>query len=105
GWRIRSCNGRRATRPPTVRPEAPMAVGPIIPPGLEWAYTFAVGQQWPQGNEDSLRALAQVWRDADKSIHDIVDEGNGAARQVTLSIQGPSADEFIAHWNEWTNGD
>ncbi len=82
-----------------------MTVQPIIPADWGWAYTIAVGQQWPQGNEDLLRLLAQAWQAAAQGVLAIAEDGTVAANAVTFAIQGPSADQFIDEWNRWVDGD
>ena len=33
-------------------------------PPLDWLYPLAVGQSWPEGDEDLARQAAQAWTDA-----------------------------------------
>ncbi len=69
-----------------------MSVPPIIPPEWSWAYDIAVGQNWPQADEDAVRRVAQAWTDALQGLVAIADGGNTAATNVNYSVQSISSD-------------
>lgn len=82
-----------------------MPVQPIIPPEWGWAYDIAVGQDWPQADEDALRRLAQAWTDAMEALLTVADGGNAAAQNVNYSVQSVSSDEFNNYWSAYVDGD
>ena len=82
-----------------------MAVQPIIPPEWSWAYDLAVGQGWPQADEDALRRVAQAWTDAMEQLLAVADGGNAAAANVNYSVQAISSDEFNNYWSSYVDGD
>lgn len=82
-----------------------MPVPPLIPPEWGWAYDIAVGQDWPQADEDALRRLAQAWTDAMEGLLTVADGGNVAAQNVNYSVQSVSSDEFNNYWSAYVSGD
>lgn len=82
-----------------------MSVQPIIPPEWAWAYDIAVGQTWPEADEDAVRRVAQAWTDALRGLVAIADGGNTAAQNVNYSVQAVSSDEFNKYWSRYVDGD
>jgi len=80
-------------------------VQPIIPPEWGWAYDIAVGQDWPQADEDALRRVAQAWTDAMEALLTVAGGGDAAARNVNYSVQSVSSDEFNNYWSGYVDGD
>ena len=72
---------------------------------LDWLYPLAVGQSWPEGDEDLARQAAQAWTDALRSIVKLADSGNAVADGVNYSVQGASGDVFNRYWDKYVGGD
>jgi hypothetical protein len=81
-----------------------MTVGPIIPPQWPFIYTLAVGQDWPQADEDALRRVAQAWTDAVDGLAQISQHGQGATDRVHFSVQSITLEQFDLHWQQYTIG-
>lgn len=82
-----------------------MSVAPIIPAGCPWVYDLLVGQEWPAGDEDSMRRGAHAWLDAKKSIEQVAGHGDDASAGVTDNVQAVSVDAFTTFWDEYIAGD
>ncbi|MDT7699289.1 MAG: hypothetical protein QOJ30_1614, partial [Pseudonocardiales bacterium] len=65
-----------------------------IPPELNWLVLITAGQNWPKGDEDRLRELAQVWRDTASELNGLVDGVDPLVRSVLGNVHGASADQF-----------
>ena len=59
-----------------------------IPEPVQWLVPVVVGTDWPEGDEDALRRLAQAWGQAATAICQATGEGNVAARTIT-QVLGP----------------
>ncbi|MFE2409932.1 hypothetical protein ACFXDE_16510 [Kitasatospora sp. NPDC059408] len=67
-----------------------------MPPELAWVARLAVGQSWPKGDEDKLRALGAAWYDTAQQLDSITKEIGPATLGVRNSISGPVAEQFNA---------
>ncbi|NUL07435.1 hypothetical protein HRW07_30300, partial [Streptomyces lunaelactis] len=65
-----------------------------MPPELAWVANLAVGQSWPQGDEDNLRALGAAWEDAAQELRGISEHIGSSANGVLESVGGQVGDEF-----------
>ncbi|MEU6174060.1 hypothetical protein ABZ832_19330 [Streptantibioticus parmotrematis] len=65
-----------------------------LPPELDWVAKLAVGQDWPDADEDKLRALGEAWDDAAQQLGEISREISPIATGVLQNISGAVADEF-----------
>ncbi|MEE1782631.1 hypothetical protein PUR71_06800 [Streptomyces sp. SP17BM10] len=65
-----------------------------LPPEIAWVARLAVGQSWPKGDEDKLRALGAAWYDTAQQLDSITKEIGPATHGVLNSISGPVADQF-----------
>ncbi|MBC3841050.1 hypothetical protein GXW82_14450 [Streptacidiphilus sp. 4-A2] len=65
-----------------------------LPPWLAWVAALAVGQNWPKGDEDGLRALGEAWDSASQQLVDIGEEIGPATQGVLSNIGGSVATEF-----------
>ena len=74
-------------------------------PPLDWLYPLAVGQSWPEGNEDLARQAAQAWTDALSGIVTLARSGNTVAESVNYSVQGASGEVFNRYWDKYVGGD
>ncbi|MGW2248747.1 WXG100-like domain-containing protein [Kitasatospora sp. NPDC001660] len=67
-----------------------------LPPEIAWVARLAVGQSWPKGDEDKLRALGAAWYDTAQQLDSITKEIGPATLGVRNSISGPVAEQFNA---------
>lgn len=65
-----------------------------IPPSLAWAASLAVGQEWPQGDEDKLLALGTAWEEAARELDAVGPELQPIIAEVLASIAGPTVEQF-----------
>ncbi|PWI42165.1 hypothetical protein [Streptomyces sp. ICBB 8177] len=65
-----------------------------LPPELAWVAKLAVGQDWPDADEDKLRSLGEAWDDAARQLNEISREISPIATGVLQNISGAVADEF-----------
>jgi hypothetical protein len=78
----------------------------VVPPGVQVLLEIVVGNQWPEGNEGDLRAMAANWRDAGTLVNDLVDGTRSATAQVDAAIQaGTARGEIDAVLHGLTDGD
>ena len=76
-----------------------------IPEAVQWLVPIVVGADWPEGDEDALRRLAQAWEQAATAIGEVAGDGNTAALAALSAIQGEAADAFAEHWDRFVAGD
>ena len=76
-----------------------------IPEAVQWLVPIVVGADWPEGDEDALRRLAQAWEQAATAIGEVTSDGNAAAQAACSAIQGAAADAFAEHWDRFVAGD
>ncbi|MGH8964868.1 MAG: hypothetical protein ACRDXB_06005, partial [Actinomycetes bacterium] len=69
-----------------------------IPEPVQWLVPIVVGADWPEGDEDALRRLAQAWEQAAKAISVATGDGSAAAQAVGSAMQGEAADAFAEYW-------
>ncbi|TDD34901.1 WXG100-like domain-containing protein [Saccharopolyspora elongata] len=55
-----------------------------------------VGNDWPEGNPDELRAMAAGWRETVEHLGHVVELVNRGAAQVARALTGETADSFRA---------
>ena len=64
-----------------------------ISPDVSWILALT-GQPWPEGDEDQLRALGDVWDSAGVALAGISDAFGSAASGVLQNLGGSPADSF-----------
>ena len=80
-------------------------MGMEMPGAVTWLLPIVVGQSWPEGDEDKLRALRDAWHVASKAISPVSDIGSKAAGDVTANWTGDSATAFAEQWRKFVDGD
>jgi hypothetical protein len=65
-----------------------------VPPAVQKLLEFLVGNDFPEGNEGDLRAMATAWRDLGNHLQAIIGDAGAAAASVGRGISGPVLDEF-----------
>ncbi|MDT7724706.1 MAG: hypothetical protein QOI21_1282 [Actinomycetota bacterium] len=76
-----------------------------MPGEVAWLLPIVVGESWPEGDEDKLRALRDAWLVASKSITPVAEIGSKAASEVVANWTGDSATAFAEQWKKFTEGD
>jgi hypothetical protein len=76
-----------------------------MPGAVAWLLPIVVGESWPEGDEDKLRALRDAWHVAAKSIGPVAEIGTKGAGDVTANWTGDSATAFAEQWKNFTDGD
>lgn len=76
-----------------------------MPAEVTWLLPIVVGESWPEGDEDKLRALRDVWHAAAAAITPVTDSGNTAAREVLAAWNGDDAEAFDEFWKKFVDGD
>ena len=65
-----------------------------LPPELDWVAKLAVGQSWPQGDEDKLLELGDAWNEAAQQLVTITASIDPATSGVLSNLGGTVADQF-----------
>ncbi|MET9914358.1 hypothetical protein ABZZ74_47985 [Streptomyces sp. NPDC006476] len=68
-----------------------------IPPALAWVAMLAVGQQWPQGDEDELLALGTAWEETAQELGGLSSQLDPSVSGVLESVAGRVAEAFRDH--------
>lgn len=68
-----------------------------IPTWAQDLLMILVGNQWPTGNETALRAEADAWTAAAKSVRDCIQDLTDAKAQLDQGLTGNSKDAFDAY--------
>ncbi|MGW1060561.1 WXG100-like domain-containing protein [Micromonospora rubida] len=71
---------------------------PGPPEGLEWVTFVLVGENWPEGDEDGMRALAEVWLRLGEDLAPLEGQLRSVVAQLEAAGQGPAlaaAQEFL----------
>jgi hypothetical protein len=83
-----------------------VSIQPVFALSPDWSAVFvlACGQEWPDADEDQLRAMAQAWTDALAGLINLAATSHTTAELVTFSVQAHSTEDFVAFWSEFTKG-
>ena len=65
----------------------------------------AAGVQWPQADEDAMRATATAWRQAGQSLTTVSTDADGSATKALAGAQGDTALAAQQHWNGFIEPD
>ncbi|GLW95145.1 glycohydrolase toxin TNT-related protein [Actinokineospora globicatena] len=76
-----------------------------IPSEITWLFPIVVGESWPEGDEDKLRALADTWRTAGGDVDDVIAQAKSAASQAIGGMDGQAAEAFEKYWAQFVEGD
>jgi uncharacterized protein YukE len=76
-----------------------------MPGAVTWLLPIVVGESWPEGDEDKLRALRDAWHVASKALSPVSEIGSKAASEVTANWTGDSATAFAEQWKKFVDGD
>lgn len=76
-----------------------------IPEAVQWLVPIVVGTNWPEGDEDALRRLAEAWERAAAAINEATGDGDAAAQAALGTMRGATAEAFTQYWNRFVAGD
>lgn len=76
-----------------------------IPGAVQWLVPIVVGTDWPEGDEDALRRLAEAWTTAASDIDSVLDDTDAAVQAALGCMQGQTADAFTKFGQDLTSGD
>ncbi|PLV50473.1 hypothetical protein X011_13445, partial [Mycobacterium tuberculosis variant microti OV254] len=79
-------------------------MGIEIPPELQWV-AYLTGQQWPQGDETAMFALAGDWNSAAEQLSDAAPALQQAQSQVSSSLTGQTANAVAGQFESLLSGD
>ncbi|HEU5475808.1 MAG TPA: TNT domain-containing protein [Actinophytocola sp.] len=79
-------------------------MGIQLPPELADVAARA-GVEWPEADEDRMRASAAAWRDAGGKLTNLSRDADHAARSALGTVQGPAADAARTHWSTFVHPD
>ncbi|HWC81249.1 MAG TPA: glycohydrolase toxin TNT-related protein [Pseudonocardiaceae bacterium] len=57
------------------------------------------GVQWPQADEEAMRASAQAWRQAGTRMSGVSADADGTANKALSAVRGDAGDAARTHWN------
>ncbi len=75
-----------------------------IPSEITWLFPIVVGESWPEGDEDKLRALGEAWRAASADIDEVITQAGNAATTSFGAMEGQAADAFQEYWKKFVEG-
>src|ERR1700744_3372254 len=67
-----------------------------MPGDLQWVSQIAAGQQGPQGDEDKLTQLSNVWYSTADQVSGFGDQLGPLAYGMRDAVSGPAGDQFQA---------
>jgi hypothetical protein len=67
-----------------------------VPAGVQHLLEVLVGNDWPEGNPDDLRAMADQWRTTAKQVAIVLDLVRDGAARVDRGLQGHTQEAFHA---------
>ena len=76
-----------------------------VPPEVNWLLDLLCGQDWPQGDEDKLRAASQAWMDAMLGIAGLADGADLTSLRVNANADSTSGDAFKSFWDTYLKSD
>ncbi|ALG13902.1 hypothetical protein [Kibdelosporangium phytohabitans] len=66
---------------------------------------WVLGSEWPDGDEDAMLRLAEVWEATAKDVDAAMRAADSAVKQARESFDGPSARQFDELWAKFVHGD
>src|SRR5699024_2378863 len=65
-----------------------------IPGAVQWLVPIVVGADWPEGDEDALRRLAEAWIEAGSGLDSAIEDAEAAVNAALQCMQGQTSDAF-----------
>jgi hypothetical protein len=66
----------------------------MVPSQLNWLFDIVAGQNFPDGDEDKLRALGDAWIEAGNSLQTLLPEFTTVAQDVLENVTGATGEQF-----------
>ncbi|MBE9373050.1 hypothetical protein IQ251_01180 [Saccharopolyspora sp. HNM0983] len=76
-----------------------------IPGAVQWLTPIVVGADWPEGDEDALRRLAEAWTEAGDGLESVLDDTESFVNSALQCMQGETADAFEQFGSKLTSDD
>lgn len=76
-------------------------MGIEIPDEVKWLAAKVVGTEWPSGDETALRDLGELWTRAGKTVRDLGENGDTAAKAVLAAMAGRDVEAFRQYWAQF----
>ncbi len=76
-----------------------------IPGAVQWLVPIVVGTDWPEGDEDALRRMAEAWTTAASDTESVLGDTDAAVQAALGCMQGQTADAFTKFGQDLTSGD
>ncbi|MBS2538657.1 hypothetical protein KGQ20_38515 [Catenulispora sp. NF23] len=73
-----------------------------VPAPVQWLLAIVCGQEWPDGDEQALRAAGQAWTDAATALQPAFTDADTAAKKAASSYGGTASEAFTKYWNMFT---
>ncbi|MEZ0112528.1 hypothetical protein ABH920_006550 [Catenulispora sp. EB89] len=73
-----------------------------VPAPVQWLLAIVCGQEWPDGDEQALRAAGQAWTDAATALQPAFADADTAAKKAASSYGGTASEAFTKFWNMFT---
>src|SRR5690242_19173038 len=74
-----------------------MAIGPVVPGDVPWVYWALAGGEFPQGNEDDMRAEATAHADFAAGVAGVLTDLQVSAASLYNSVQSDAVENFDAY--------
>lgn len=76
-----------------------------IPGAVQWLTPIVVGADWPDGDEDALRRLAEAWTEAGSGLDTAIEDTEAAVNAALRCMEGRTSDAFRDFGSELTSDD
>ncbi|MFC7344277.1 hypothetical protein [Saccharopolyspora griseoalba] len=76
-----------------------------IPGEVSWLFPIVVGANWPEGDEDAMRRVAEAWTQCGVDVGEVLSETEGAVQAALATMQGQTHDAFEKFMKDFTSGE
>ncbi|MFD8723555.1 hypothetical protein ACFV2H_37720 [Streptomyces sp. NPDC059629] len=76
-----------------------------LPSGLAGLFKLITGMPWPQGNEDELRQVAQLYTTTSQEFDQLAEVVSELVAAIKRDFQGETASAFVASMQDLVSGD
>ncbi|GAA2340887.1 hypothetical protein GCM10009854_16650 [Saccharopolyspora halophila] len=76
-----------------------------IPGEVSWLFPIVVGANWPEGDEDALRRVAEAWNQCGVDVGEVLSETEGAVQAALGTMEGQTHDAFEQFMKDFTDGE
>ena len=75
-----------------------------FPHELAWL-GYIIGMEWPEGDEDSMRRIADAWNEAAEQVTQLAPQLESAAKSVQTNLAGATSDALDEVFRQLISGD